>query len=290
MSAQLVRMFLVDGDPEGITTLELSNSTVYCTVFPRAMFNKFKERKENNKPGVYILVGSDDTEENRKIYIGEGDPVGPRLYSHDAKKDFWEEAIVLTSKDDYLTKTQIQFLESKLIEEAKICGRVILENGNFPQLPSVSEVDEAEVAGFLSSCKLLIKSLRYNFFTPLSSKSAPPKPDEVMTKTPIFEIKHKAVNAQMQIIDGKYVILKGSQAILYDKGSISNGMKKRRQLLKDNALLLPIGDVLEVQENIPLNSPSTAADVIFAGSTNGWDYWTYQGMTLREYDDKQNST
>lgn len=47
---------------------------------------------------IYILVGEDVSNENIKIYIGEGDPVGSRLYSHYGNKDFWTDAIVLTSK------------------------------------------------------------------------------------------------------------------------------------------------------------------------------------------------
>lgn len=67
MLGQLIRMFLADGIAEGIKTLEISNKTIFCTVFPRPMFEQFKVRKENGRPGVYILLGDDVESENTKI-------------------------------------------------------------------------------------------------------------------------------------------------------------------------------------------------------------------------------
>lgn len=73
-------MFLVDNQPEGIRTLELSNSTVLCTIVPRQLLPKFSARKEAGRPGVYLLtdLGPDSTDQPR-LYIGEGDPVRDRL-------------------------------------------------------------------------------------------------------------------------------------------------------------------------------------------------------------------
>ena len=44
MSGQLIRMFLAGDDSEGIKALEISNKTVFCTVFPRPMFEFIKSK------------------------------------------------------------------------------------------------------------------------------------------------------------------------------------------------------------------------------------------------------
>lgn len=44
MPAQLIRMFLVDGNAEGIKTLEISNRTIYATMLPRPLFSQYKQR------------------------------------------------------------------------------------------------------------------------------------------------------------------------------------------------------------------------------------------------------
>ena len=81
--------------------------TIKGTVFPRPIFGDFKIIKEADKPGVYLIYGEDFENGIRKLYVGEGYPVEPRLSQHYGNKEFWTSAIVFTSKDDYVTKTQI---------------------------------------------------------------------------------------------------------------------------------------------------------------------------------------
>ena len=109
MSGKLIRLFLADGKASGMRALEVSNMTIHGTVFPRTQLDKFVGRHTAQKPGVYLLLGQDTNNlDETVLYVGEGDPVGPRLRQHANSKDFWTEAMVFSSKDDYLTKTQIQ--------------------------------------------------------------------------------------------------------------------------------------------------------------------------------------
>lgn len=104
MSGKLIRLFLVDGNPNGLRTLEISNMTIYATIFPRTKLKEFLNRSEAKKPGSYILLGNNIEDTSETIaYIGEGDPVSDRLKAHASgvnQKDFWNEAIVFTSKDN----------------------------------------------------------------------------------------------------------------------------------------------------------------------------------------------
>src|SRR5699024_11404904 len=106
-----------------------------------AKLNKLLKRKNTTKEGCYILIGNDIKRlDKTNIYIGEGENVGNRLKSHamrDKQKEFCNEAIVFTSKDDYITKTQIQYLESELCRIAYESGNVLLDNGNRPSKPNL---------------------------------------------------------------------------------------------------------------------------------------------------------
>ncbi len=75
------------------------------------------------------------------------------------KKDFWNEAIVFTSKDDYITKTQIQYLESELYRLAYEADKVILDNTQRPSKPNLSEVDNAEMEQFIEAIRLIMSSI-----------------------------------------------------------------------------------------------------------------------------------
>src|SRR5690625_3261892 len=106
--------------------------TIYTTIFPRTKLKDFLKRNESKKPGCYILLGSSIEDPDKTIaYIGEGESVDDRLKSHshgEKQKDFWDEAIVFTSKDDYITKTQIQYLESELYRLVDHAEKSELEN------------------------------------------------------------------------------------------------------------------------------------------------------------------
>lgn len=79
MSGKLIRLFLVDGNPNGLKTLEISNMTIFTTIFPRNKLQEFLRRGESKKAGCYILIGDDiDNPDEKRVYIGEGENVGER--------------------------------------------------------------------------------------------------------------------------------------------------------------------------------------------------------------------
>ena len=83
-----IRIFLPDGSSDGLRIVEKSNWTGKGVVIPRALLQQAKRREELLRTGVYVLVGSDDNTDAPVIYIGQGDPIGDRLNSHSASKEF----------------------------------------------------------------------------------------------------------------------------------------------------------------------------------------------------------
>jgi hypothetical protein len=101
-----IKIFVPDGDPEGVRVIERMNWTGLGTIFPREKWPSTKQRPEFSRAGVYVLSGykgDSGDDELPTIYIGEGDVVGRRIGSHFQEKDFWDRAIVfeaaLTSGD-----------------------------------------------------------------------------------------------------------------------------------------------------------------------------------------------
>jgi hypothetical protein len=270
----------VDGKPDSIRTAEISNMTVHCTLFPRTELDKFSTRDAATKPGVYMLVGKDENDlEEDVLYIGEGDPVLPRLKSHASKKDFWTDAIVFSSKDEYLTKTQIKYLEAEIYRLAKEAYRAKIDNTNCPTKPNISEVDIAEIEQFLEVIKLLLLSLG---ITVLEPRVLDKQPDLLVR---VFELKNKNVKGKMAIIDNKYVVLKGSTAVLQNRPSIPSFLVKLRQNLVDAGIMVDKGDgIYTFEKDAAFNSPSYAAAAIVGGRANGRKMWKYEGKTLKELD------
>lgn len=283
MSGKLIRLFLVDGKPSGLRTLEISNMTIHATIFPRPQIDQFAKRESANKPGVYLLLGTDvDNAEQLVLYVGEGDPVLPRLKSHSNKKDFWTEAIVFSSKDGYLTKTQIQYLEAELYTIAKEAFRVKLDNSQCPTKPNISEVDEAEVSQFLDGIKLILASLHYDFLEPRTLIESDNTP---ISK--VYELKNKKAIGKMAIMDNKYVILKGSTAVLENRKSIPPAIAKLRKDLVETGIMVNKGDgVFTFTQDATFNSPSYAAAAIVGGAANGQKMWKYENKSLKEIEEE----
>jgi hypothetical protein len=110
-----LRIFVADGDPDGLRIVEKSNWIGKVLVFPRALLPQVKARPELAQTGVYLLLGPRPDGEGEMLYVGEGDPILPRLQEHQSKKDFWTRAIGFTTTTaGQLNKAHVQFLEARL--------------------------------------------------------------------------------------------------------------------------------------------------------------------------------
>ena len=145
-----IRIFVPDGDPEGVRVIDQMNWTGIGIAFPRGLWSSVKVRKEFDRAGVYILVGyGEKDEELPRVYVGEGDGIRSRIDQHDQRKEFWTWAISFTSNAGALNKAHVQWLEYALVQHAKEAGQCVLDNGNVPQAPGLSEHEKADVSGFL---------------------------------------------------------------------------------------------------------------------------------------------
>ena len=126
-----LRIFVADGDPDGLRIVDKSNWIGKALVFPRALLPQVKARPELAQTGVYLLLGPRPDGEGDMLYVGEGDPIRPRLECHYAQKDFWTRAIGFTTTTaGQLNKAHVQFLESRLIALARAAKRMPLDNAN----------------------------------------------------------------------------------------------------------------------------------------------------------------
>ena len=80
-----LRIFVADGDPDGLRVVERSNWIGKALVFPRALLPRVKVRDEIGQTGVYLLHRPREDCEGEMLYIGEGDPIRPRLASHSSR-------------------------------------------------------------------------------------------------------------------------------------------------------------------------------------------------------------
>ncbi|MDT0295840.1 GIY-YIG nuclease family protein [Mesonia ostreae] len=279
-------VFMIDGTAYGPRLSEIGNWVGKAIYSPRASINKIMNRSEFDNPGIYCLKG-DPTDDayDEKIYIGEAENIKARLKQHlsDPNKDF-KELIFFVSKDELLTKTQIRYLESRLVQLAIEAKTAQIDNGNSPSLPTLHEADISDMEYFLEQIKLILPVMGFKFL--ISSTAKQEKIENRETDNFVHEtyfIRTNSFKASMKETDQGYIILKGSEA----KKKLSNSCTEtyrnlRRKLLETN-ILVEFDDKLIFAEDAVFNSPSAASNMVLGRNSNGFTEWiSEKGKSFRE--------
>jgi hypothetical protein len=261
-----LRIFVADGDPDGLRIVEKSNWIGKALVFPRALLPQVKARPELAQTGVYLLLGPRPDGEGELLYVGEGDPIRPRLERHYAEKDFWTRTIGFTTGSaGQLNKAHVQFLESRLMALARAAKRLPLDNANQPAEPSLSEADRADMEVFLAHMLGMLPVLGVHAF-----EQAPKAP--AVKASQVLICKGKGVQATGYEASQGFVVRAGSQAVADTVPSMAlhvRGMYDLRQELIGNGVLGLQGGLYQFTQDYSFSAPSTAAAVVLGRSANG---------------------
>ncbi len=279
-----LRIFVANGDPDGLRLVERSNLIGKAVVFPRTLLPSIKKRGEFGQTGVYLLLGPREDGEGEILYIGEGDPVRDRLESHYAKKDFWTKAVFFVAGPGQLNKAHVQLLEARLIQLAKAARRMTLDNVNQPMEPTLSEADRADMHVFLDNILGMLPVLGIHAFEQASTVATD-------TKIVLLTCKGKGIAASGYESTQGFVVKTGSQATGETVPSMQQhvrGMYDLRQDLISNGVMQPDNGNYRFAQDYAFNSPSTAAAVVLGRSSSGRVEWKdASGKTLKELQERE---
>lgn len=286
-----VRLFLADGTPGGLLTAEIMNWTGHVVAAPRSELAALLKRPEVARTGIYILLGDDPESLGGQLgYIGEGDDVGKRLYQHARPegmngKDFWNLAVVLTSKDMNLTKAHARYLESRLITLALAAKRARLTNSTAPPPIALPEADVSDMEYFISQAKIVLPLLGVNILRSTVAHSSGPSAEtsDSMPESPVFRLgmPSEGVEATAQEIDGEFTVREGSTARRKWVGT-THAYQQLREKLEGDGTLMPSADDKKVlfARDFVFASPSAAAAVVLGRVSNGREAWKTDGSRI----------
>ncbi|MDN4504126.1 GIY-YIG nuclease family protein [Alteromonadaceae bacterium BrNp21-10] len=287
-----IRIYLDDGLITGIRHAEIVNWTGQAISTPRTRIKQLSDWPESQKPGVYFLFGVDDESGNPALYIGEAENVLDRLANHLANKDFWNEVIFFTSKDENLTKSHVKYLESQLVKIAKTVNRYVLLNGNAPQLSSLPRGDRDSMEEFIVNLRTLLGVMGHKALEPIATHENIQKADSYKslkvtdTTQNIFHLNIKSVSAKALVSNEGIVVLEGSTVSEQVTESLSGGYKKLRNQLIENCTITLIDGVFKFTKDQLFTSPTQAAAIIVGYAINGRQSWqTCKGVSLKQLED-----
>lgn len=279
-----IKIFLIDGDPNGRMSCELSNWTGKAYKIPRIKIKDCIDRDELNSTGVYLLFGRVD-EGKDQVYIGEAESVFKRLNQQLTQKDFWNEAIVFISKDENLNKAHIKYLENRLHEIAKNANRYSVDNSIIPTQSAISEPDRAEMEEYIENIKMLVNTLGHKVFD--EKREVQP----VLKQATFFINAARGASAQGEPTSDGFVVFKGSKAAGTTVPSMTQNFIGLRQKLIDNGAIVKVQDIYEFPDDFIFSSPSTAASIVLGRNANGLTEWKQaNGKTLKEFESTEGTT
>lgn len=283
-------VYMIDGTEYGPRLSEIGNWVGKAIYSPRATVNKIMARSEFDNPGIYCLKG-DPTDDayDEKIYIGEAENIRTRLKQHlsDPNKDF-RELIFFVSKDELLTKTQIKYLESRVVQLALEAKTAQIENGNSPSIPTLHEADISDMEYFLEQMKLILPVMGFKFLISSTVKhSSGNVQSEKEINGEIYFIKTKTFSASMLETDQGYIVPKGSEAKKELSPSCTDTYRTMRKKLIETKILIEENEKLIFAEDAIFNSPSAASNMVLGRNSNGFTEWMNKdGKTFKDIQEK----
>lgn len=268
-----IQLFIFGGNPNGRIMCELSNWNGRVYKVSRNDLAELEKREDSKYTGVYFLFGKNENNDTT-IYIGEAENIIYRLKQHLDNKEWWNDAIIVISKDNLLNKAHVKYLENAFYSLANESARAIIINKNVPTKSSISEFDEAMLKEFIENSKLLVNTLGYKVFDLVND-------EEKKEATPIFYIRAaRGANGKGIIVSDGFAVLKGSIIADSVTPSYPIGNIKRRSILIENGV---INSKNEFTKDYVFTSPSLAADIIMGRHANGLTEWkTEDGKCLKD--------
>ena len=295
MSGKHIELFLVDGEPGGITTANISGWTGDILVCPRSALTRLFDREEAHRNGVYLLLGDDpDAIESVSCYIGKTEDFSARFRQHDRQKDWWNRTILVSSRDDSFNEGHWGYLEARLVEIANTTKRCSLpDNTQTPQPRKLSEAQQSDAEVFLEQIRGVLPVLGVNILrgTHRAPEQQAPPPD---IGSPIFTLTapKRGVKARARVVGGEFIMLEGSRIVgtwanegskPSTRNSYRNYRDRHAKLVDDGSIAVE-GEIGTLTRDVPFPSPSAAGSIAVGYSCNGRIAWTWEGGTYKDWE------
>jgi len=256
-----IQMCIFDGNPNSRIMCELSNWNGRVYKVSRNDLNEFAERNDSNYTGVYFLFGKDE-DNNDTVYVGEAEKMLVRIKQHLKDAHYWNDCVVVVSKDNILNKAHVKYLENKFYNLAKDANRASLINSTVPTCSSISEFDEAMLEEFIANAKLLVNTLGYKVFDKIEIRL---HENDLMYINAV-----RGADAKGFLVSDGFMVMRGSHIAIDTTPSMPESLIKLRDKLIDKRI---ISTDFMFESDYIFTSPSVAASVVMGRSANGRTEW-----------------
>ncbi len=285
VDARTLELHFVDGDPDGLLTAEMFGWTGFVIRIPRLRLKDGLQMEEASHTGVYILLGEKDGA--LTAYVGEAESLAKRIREHDAGREWWDEALLITTSSDALHKAHVKYLESRLVEEATRAHSIAIENGNAPTRSSLNRANTANMEAFLETLFMILPALNVSIFQS-GRREGSKNVKKVGAPEFVLNIPKHKIAGRARLEGADFVVLKGSISRKTWAGQF-HSYKNLREKLESSGVLKVEDTHAVFTEDYAFNSPSAAAAIMTGRPANGRTDWKVSDTqkTFSEWEDEQ---
>lgn len=262
--AKTINLLLYDGNLSGVISIEDSNwnsGELYSA--PRESVSDLLETEACKKYGVYLLLSPN------MVYIGQSSDLAKRITQHTVGKDWWESVVILTTKDDSLNHSDIDYLESVLIEKAQKVNRLDCDNKNKGNPPKVDKFRKVYLGQYLDEALFIMQLIGINVF----AENGQPK--KIKEKKTLSQVN---IDVKSKLSLGKRVKAEAIQFVQSQGVEIyPNTSYAVKQANKDSYWLNPNKDLLGKDWTIILNDNKQMILTVISIKAN--ELHLYNGMS-----------
>lgn len=289
MRGRSLELYFVDGTPDGILTAEVFGWTGHVLRIPRLQLAEGLRRPEAQHTGTYILLGEQD--DRPRAYIGEAERVGKRIKDHDTAKDWWREAMILTTSADNLHKAHVRYLEARLVQIARAAGNADLDNGNDPLPASLTEAQQANMEEFLDTLQMVLPALGVGLLQSARRVSPPADKRPPAEISFLLSTPKNGIEGRARLSGSEMIVLQGSIARrIWSSGyERATGYSRLHDRLVADGVLRQTDSHAIFSQDYAFDSPSAAAAVMNGRHANGRLEWreATTGRTFGEWEAEQ---
>jgi len=168
--AKTINLLLNDGSLKGVISMEDSSwnkGELYSA--PRESVDDLISTDACSRYGVYLLLSED------MVYVGQASDLSKRIKQHLIGKSWWERVVILTTSDDSLNRSDIDYIEANLISKASQIGRLDCDNKNMGNKQKVTKFRAVELEQYLEEALFLLELIGVNVFCEPTAKKTKSK-------------------------------------------------------------------------------------------------------------------
>ena len=276
-----IQIFLPDGSASSVRIAEITSRTVQAVQVPRTQLELASAREEVSLVGVYFLFVRGTENAKPRCYIGEAENCLKRLTEHHRSKDFWQQAVTITSKTRSYTKAHAKYLEWYCLMMARKAQRFALANSSTPSEPYIPEPIVADLLDDFDTMRVLLSTLGFPLFeAPAATVKEKARPSYVCAG--------RGAKARGALADDGFLVRSGStMAPSLTPSAEDSWLERLRDALVRDGVAEVDDDGYTFVEDYVFDSPSAAAASVLGRHANGWTSWKDEGGRTLDANERQ---